>query len=130
MDRMNRIKNAKAFLIFYPIHPVHRCYNFCRGFTLIEVLVCLLLLSMVGGVMVYKGWGMLQEHRFSTSCEKISSEIALTKGLAISYQRDIDMILEQRGSKVYLMRKSEGLRVLQADMVLTEIAFSKDNGVK
>ena len=105
------------------------------SFTLIEVLICLLLLSMSGSMVIYKGWKMLQEHRFSTSCEKIASEIQLTKGLAIAYQMDIYLILEQRGSQVFVTRVTdfapEGIKVLfQKANVLSEIAFRQDDGVK
>ncbi len=106
-----------------------------KAFTLIEMLVCMVLLSMAGSFVVYKGWGMLQEKRFSTSCEKMGSEIHLTKGLAVSYQIDIELMLEQKGNRVYVTRKTEafpeGIKTLfQTTIAMPEIAFREGDGVK
>ncbi len=104
-------------------------------FTLIEILVCLVLLSMMGSLLIYKGGKLLKERRFSSSCEKISSEIALTKNLALTYQIDIDLVLEQKKGKIYLTRKTDfppqSIRGLfQVETTFPEVVFGKEDGKK
>jgi prepilin-type N-terminal cleavage/methylation domain-containing protein len=105
------------------------------AFTLIEILVCLMLLSMAGSLLIYKGGKLLKERRFSSSCEKISSEIAVTKNLALTYQIDIDLVLEQKKGKIYLTRKTDfapqSIRGLfQGETAFPEVVFGKEDEKK
>ncbi len=101
-----------------------------KFFTLIEILICMMLLAMAGSVAIYNGGKLLQERRFSTSCEKITSEIMLTKSLALTYQIDIKLLLVQKKGKIYLTRKTDSppnsIKVLfQIPTAFPEIVFGK-----
>ncbi len=105
------------------------------SFTLIEIMVCMILLAVMGSVMIYNGGKLLQERRFSSSCEKITSEIFLTKSLAITYQIDIHLVLEQKKGKIYMTRNTdfapENIKSLfDSPLELPELVFGKDDEVK
>ncbi len=104
-------------------------------FTLIEILVCIMLLAMAGSVVIYKGGKLLQDRRFSSSCEKITSEIILTKSLALTYQIDIDLLLEQKKGKIYLTRKTDSPHhsiqaLFGGETPYPEIVFGKEDEIK
>ena len=106
-----------------------------KYFTLIEILVCMMLLAMAGSVTIYKGGKLLQERRFSTSCEKMKSEILLTRNLALTYQIDINLLLEQKKGKIYLTRKTDAPQksikaLFQTTTPFVEIVFGKDDETK
>lgn len=106
-----------------------------KPFTLIEILVCLTLLAIAWSLLVYKGGKLLQERRFSSSCEKLTSEIFVTKSLALTYQIDIDLVLEQRNGKFYFSRKTDfaesNIRSLfQSEIVFPELVFGKEDEKK
>ena len=101
-----------------------------KPFTLIEILVCLMLLAMAGSVVIYKGGKLLSERRFSSSIENIRSEIFLTKSLALTYQIDIDLYLQQKKGKIILKRKTDtphpSIKALfDKEIALPEIVFGK-----
>ncbi len=98
-------------------------------------MVCMTLLAIMGSVMIYKGTKLLQERRFSSSCETLTSEIFLTKSLAISYQIDIHLILEQKNGKFYLTRNTDFSPkhikpLLESRVELPELVFGKEDLVK
>ena len=88
----------------------------------------------MGTGVIYRGSKMLKEHRFRTSCERLSGEVLLTRNLALTYQIDIDLVLEQKGSKVYLLRKTdfipEGLKGVFNGVVFAGIAFKEKDGAE
>lgn len=99
-----------------------------QAFTLLEILVCLVLLSMAGSILIFKGGKLLKERRFSSSLEKISSEIAFTKNLALTYQIDIELVLEQKSGKIYLTRKTDFAPrsiqpLFEKEVVFPEVVF-------
>jgi Tfp pilus assembly protein FimT len=105
------------------------------SFTLIEILVCMMLLAMAGSVAIYKGGKLLQERRFSTSSEKIISEILLTKSIALTYGLDINLVLEQKNGKIYLTRKTDSpphllIALFQKPTSFSELVFGKENEEK
>ena len=106
-----------------------------KSFTLIEILVCMMLLAMAGSVAIYKGGKLLQERRFSTSCEKITSEINLTKSLALNFQIDINLLMEQKKGKIYLTRKTDSPQssikaLFHTTVAFPEIVFGKEDETK
>lgn len=106
-----------------------------NSFTIIEVLVCLTILSLASSFVLYKGWAMLKEKRIATSQNKLASEIFLTKQLALSYQIDMDLILEQKEGKVYLTRKTETPQgtlkgVFNTPILLPEMPWVEGEGQK
>ena len=106
-----------------------------KPFTLIEIVVCMAILAIVGSVFIYKGAGLLKERRFTTSLKNITSEILLTKSIAINYQIDIHLTLEQKKGKVCLLRKvdcaNSSIRGLfQSEIVFPEIIFGEDDDKK
>ncbi len=106
-----------------------------RAFTLIEILICMAILAIVGSGAIYKGAGLLRDRRFSTSLQKITSEIFLTKSLAQNYQTDIHLILEQKKGKVYLSRHVDSANnflksLFKIKVVFPEIIFGSEGDIK
>ena len=77
------------------------------SFTLIEILICLVLLGIIGSVIGYKTNSVLLEKRFFNSCKILSDEIKLTRNLSISYGIDIDLNFTKKNGKVILKRYSD-----------------------
>jgi hypothetical protein len=90
---------------------------------------------MAGSILIFKGGKLLKERRFSSSCEKISSEINFTKNLAVTYQIDIELVLEQKSGKIYLTRKTDFApksikSLFQGELSFPEVVFGKESEKK
>ena len=79
-----------------------------RSFTLIETLVCLVLLTMVGTFATIRGYDILQEFRHNNSCKRLHDELLLTRVLSNSYQMDIHLeLIQKKNHKVALIRRAD-----------------------
>lgn len=69
----------------------------CRYFTLLEILVCFVLIGMVSGIILSWGSSLVQHHRFRHSIQGLSSRLALCKEIATCYQTDVVVVIKNVG---------------------------------
>ena len=73
-----------------------------RHFTLLEITVSMVLLSVISSLFVYRGWDLLSEHRFLSSCRRVQNEIQGAKLNALSFGRDFTFRFSPQGAKTIL----------------------------
>jgi len=73
-----------------------------RGFTLLEIVISMFLLSIISSFFVYKGWELIAEHRFLSSCRQVQNELYGAKLNALSFNRDFTCRFTREGSKTIL----------------------------
>lgn len=64
-----------------------------RSFTIIELMVCLALLTMVGSVLAYKSSAMIQSYRFSSNVKELQTYLKTLKTLCIIYDAEVNVTL-------------------------------------
>ena len=64
-----------------------------RSFTLIEIVLCIALLSLVGGLLTYKGKDLISKSQTNSEISKLKKTLDLTQSLALSYHADIEVKL-------------------------------------
>lgn len=77
------------------------------SFSLLEVLICLVLLVGMGGFFSVRGYHLLGEKRAHVAMRRLSDELYLTKTLALTHQIDITITLKQGPSYIVLERKTD-----------------------
>lgn len=69
-----------------------------RYFTLLEILVCFVILGMISVTLLSWGNSLVQYHRFRHSVQGLSSRLALCKQVATCYQTDVVVVITKMGS--------------------------------
>ncbi|MEM7174404.1 MAG: hypothetical protein AAF443_00540 [Chlamydiota bacterium] len=77
-----------------------------RQLTLIELLVCLVLIVMVAGVLVVRARAMIDRYRFDKGIEKLVRQLNLTKQLALASDNDVTLKLKLKEGKLRCTRRS------------------------
>ena len=70
-------------------------------FSLLELLVCIALLSVIAAIVGFKGKSLMDHHRFGSSVQEVKNKLSLCKSLAMTYQTDCQFCLFAREGKVY-----------------------------
>ena len=78
-----------------------------NSFTLLEILICLVLLTMVGTFATIRGYSVLQDFRSKNSYKRLIEESLLSQSLSSSYRIDIELELHQEKNRVILVRKTD-----------------------
>ncbi len=61
-----------------------------RYFTLLEIMLCLVLITLVGSLVSIKLYSLVNHHRFSHSVERLYTLIKETQALALTHQCDFE----------------------------------------
>jgi|GEM_PF-2260082 len=69
------------------------------SFTLLEIMICLAILSIVGGILVFPLSGMLAHHRFHQGVKQFVIHLREMQALALNYQSDMGMIIYKEGDR-------------------------------
>lgn len=77
------------------------------SFSLIEILICLVLLVGIGGFFSVRGYYLLGEKRSHVAMRRLADELYLTKTLALTHQIDITVILKQDSSGIIFKRETD-----------------------
>lgn len=72
-----------------------------------EVMICLALMAMLGGLLAIKSSKLISEHRNRNELAKLKSELRLTRHLSRSLQADISLKLTQTDEGLQLTRTSD-----------------------
>ena len=96
-----------------------------RGFTLVELMVCLSLLVALGGFFVFQSKKMMDAYKFKASASSFVQELILTKHLAMLYHIDIDLEIMQVKDALILKRCSMEKPSFEAHQFKKEIKLSK-----
>lgn len=72
-----------------------------------EVMICLALMAMLGGLLAVKSGKLISEHRNRNELAKLKSELRLTRHLSRSLQADITLELSQTEEGLQLKRTSD-----------------------
>ena len=68
------------------------------SFTMIELFICLTILGLLSGVMLFFSHNVVGHYRFHHAAQELTSHLMVTKRLAQSYQTDISFrVLQQEG---------------------------------
>ena len=78
-----------------------------KSFTLLEITLCLALLSLTAGFIIWKVKGALQEVRFSNSFENLMVELQKAQFLALSYQSDLQLEFSHRNGRWFYSTSSD-----------------------
>ncbi len=79
--------------------------RFC--FTLIEIMVCIALLALIGGLLTYKGKSLINRSQEITEISNLKKTIDLAKTLSLSYHTDVELDLIETTSGIHLEMKSD-----------------------
>lgn len=82
-----------------------------NSFTLLEVMVCVALLSLLAGTCAWKGHDLLQHYLLRSSAKAIVREIEAAQILSLSYQADIAVTLVKEKEEFFLKWETEEPRL-------------------
>jgi hypothetical protein len=94
------------------------------SFTLLEVVICIALISMFASVFAWKGNNLLQHYLLRSSAKTIVREINTAHLLALSYQTDVSLKLVQKKGEIFLEWQTE------EPLILRRCTSHKMRGVK
>ena len=75
-----------------------------RFFSLIELIICLSILSVLGTTLLIKTGPMIEHYRFEMSAKKLLNELNLTRHLAIASYSDMEFRIQKAGNKLICCR--------------------------
>ena len=78
-----------------------------RFFTLIELIICLSILSILGTTLLIKTGPMIEHYRFEMSAKKLLKELNLTRHLSIASYSDMDFHIQKMGNKLICCRRQD-----------------------
>lgn len=84
-----------------------------RSFTLIEIVLCIALLSLIGGLLTYKGKDLISKSQANAELSKLKKTLDLMQTLALSYHADIDVSLSLDDKHTLFVQISSDEEVLK-----------------
>ncbi len=85
-----------------------------RLFTLLELIVCIAILSLVASLLAFPIKGMVQEHRFYQKVKEVRLLISQVHALALTYQSDMELcIYKEKGCLYCEGRTDEPLKIFK-----------------
>lgn len=78
-----------------------------HSFSLLEILICLVLLVGMGGFFSVRGYQLLAEKRSNAAMRTLVDELYCTRVLALTHQMDITITLRQEGSTILFERTTD-----------------------
>lgn len=73
-----------------------------QAFTLLEVMLCIALISLMASAFAWKGNNLLQHYLLRSSAKTLVREIEAAHLLAMSYQTDIAVVIVKRNGDYFL----------------------------
>lgn len=87
-------------------------------FTLLELLLCLAILSIVGGVVGWHVKGLLDHHQLHNTAHRLIIQLRELQSLALNYQTELEMELLQTPQGIaYRCRTDEPLKGFNQSLV-------------
>ncbi len=85
----------------------------CRCFTLLEICIVMVILSLIGGYFGAQGWQIVQNHRFQTSVDDFARHLRARQMQSACYQEDVSIYLFQSDQGVFYTEdpKKKGKRM-------------------
>jgi prepilin-type N-terminal cleavage/methylation domain-containing protein len=71
------------------------------AFTLLELLLCLLILSLIGGALSFPLKGMLEHHRLRHNVKAVALQFKKAQALALNYQTDMGIRFYEHEKQLY-----------------------------
>lgn len=71
-----------------------------KSFTLLEIMLCLAIIALVAGALIYPLSGLLAQHRFHQGVKQFVTHLREMQALALSYQSDMGVMLYQDKGKL------------------------------
>ena len=84
-----------------------------RTFSLIELLVCLALITMLGGIFAFKGAQLWQHYQYQNEINRFVEALQLSRHLSQSLRADIDIELVVSPKGMWLMRDMDEPQLLK-----------------
>ena len=84
-----------------------------RPFSLIELLVCLALIAMLGGVFAFQGAKLWKRHQFYNEINRFVESIQLSYHLSQSLRADIEIELVSSADGLWLLRDMDEPQLLK-----------------
>lgn len=89
-----------------------------RSFTLLELMICLMILASIAGALSFPIKESLSQARFENSCKKVKQELEKLQILALTYGSDMHVrFVEEKGKKFMIS-------------LIDEAALTRLNGLK
>ena len=96
-----------------------------RSFTLLELLICLTLLSLVGSLFAIQGKQLFERYFFTQETAKLRDVLQLAKEYACCYQCDIEVAFAKSGSSWLLKIQTDEPLLKQEALFLKPVRLSK-----
>ena len=96
-----------------------------RSFTLIEIIVCISLLSLLGGLFAFKAKDLFATYQYKTEKTRLINALHLARHLSICYGADVSAHLEKHKHGYTLVFKTEEPALLSHEALLKEYFFTK-----
>ena len=91
-----------------------------RCFTLVELLVCIAILSLIGTLTVMKGMAFVQTYEFKQSAKRLALELDWTRQIASTAHANFEFIIKHTGSQLICTRSTdEPMYIKQANTNIT-----------
>ena len=78
-----------------------------RNFTIIEIVLCLGLVSIIGGLIVFKTHGLIAYYRGKKAESEFYDELQLVHYLSVAHNAEIEVTLEVRGNELIFIRQTD-----------------------
>lgn len=78
-----------------------------HNFTIIEIVICLVILATIGGLATTYGFQTYKQAAFDRERERLKDEMLLTKVLATTHQMDITLHFTKKNNTLVLMRTAD-----------------------
>ncbi|MCH9630101.1 MAG: hypothetical protein S4CHLAM37_00940 [Chlamydiia bacterium] len=100
-----------------------------RAFTLIEVIVCISLLSLIGGLFAYKAKDLFSVYNFRSDKRKLINSVELARHLSVSYRSDVEMLITEEKLGYSLVIKSDEPALEDHNMLFKKVTFTHIDNV-
>ena len=90
-----------------------------RAFTLLEITLCIALLALLSGILVWNMKKMLDTHAFHQSIDQILTEMNKAQLLALSYNTDLEVrLFKEEGSYQFQITSDGPVKLLKTSKVI------------
>lgn len=94
-----------------------------RAFTLIEIIICISILSLAGSLFAYKAKDLFAVYHFRNEKRKMLNAIELARHLSISYQADIEMVITKEKKGYSMILKTDEPTLFNHGMLFKSMKF-------
>lgn len=95
-----------------------------RAFTLLEIIVCISLLSLIGGLFATKAKDLFSTYHYRTQKTRFVNALMLARHLSIAYSADIEAIISKEKSGYSLFLKTDEPALYHHCMLFQKMNYS------